>query len=187
MGCLDGWVPAPRLQGAASWRFGSEWANTPSLYSPPAVPYSRIHPKRSPPQSLEAEGSPGVCVVLSPPHFPVFPWTCLSLSSKQNSGRAPSLPSCPFLGFAPTHRHGTGGNVSNLPPHMGWTQAEAGPSACRWTQTHAAQPAMLFGEALQGLWHHKQDRNVTGLSLTSVLSRLPASSVPFIQLLAWGV
>lgn len=110
-GCLDGWVPAPRLPGAASWRFGSEWANTPSLYSPPAFPYSRIHPRRSPPQSLEAEGSPGVCVVLSPPHFPVFPWTCLSLSSKQNSGRAPSLPSCPFLGFGPTCRHGTGGSV----------------------------------------------------------------------------
>lgn len=59
-----------------------------------------------------------------------------------------------------------------------------------WTQqpqTRAAQPAILSGEALQGLWHQKQCRNVTELSLTSVSSHPPVFPVPFIQLSARGV
>lgn len=69
---------------------------------------------------------------------------------------------------------------SNLPPWMGCTRVEVGPSACRWTQTSAAQPALFSYEALQGLWHQKQNRNVTGLSPTSASSHSPASPVPFI-------
>lgn len=69
---------------------------------------------------------------------------------------------------------------------MGWTQAEADPSACRQTQTHTAQPATLLGEGLWGLWGQKQDRNVIGTLPTSVASHPPAFPAPFIQLLARG-
>lgn len=55
-----------------------------------------------------------------------------------------------------------------IAPTTGMAQEEAWSSMCPHVALQTdSDPAMLSGETLQALWHQKQDRNVTGLSLTS--------------------
>lgn len=118
-GHLDGWVPAPPLQGAVSWRCGSEGSNTPSPYSPSCGPVQQGLPRRSPARNPESEGSPGISTVLSSPCLPVSLDTSVSLL------RAHSLPSCPFLvGLSLPMCTTQQEMCSNLHPCTGWAQAD---------------------------------------------------------------
>lgn len=78
---MAAWVAGSQPQDCKKTRIGAlvqkVQTRLPHVHLP-LVPYSRVCPRRSPPQSLEAEGSPGSSGVLNLPHFPVFPWTRVS-------------------------------------------------------------------------------------------------------------